>query len=555
MKDYNTLFDELEKKVLVSNGSSNFENMNLLMSNIEVPVEICSTFDSSNIKIDNARNELFNCLKRIILEVPNENSMTFNDIELNALKIQINKMMNGKISSSISNSFNSIYFILYLHQTNEIFIFKRFGFNKYLDNIVLECILKIFNAKSFKFVTDVFDKAYGEQLNNYLGCTDETDVSKGTNIYSLKWFLNDFIRIENYDGLEKKIKDFEQKVLDYFSVYELKKLKDKTKFNFKRIVLNRLINFDYSKLTADIMELPENTKERIRSANLSNDDFNYIKNQYLFKNFYSTFLSDNDYSESFCTAEWLYSSIKQAKSIDLTIIGMGYIKCLEQLIFEILKKNGNAINKKKTIGEMAFLFSDNKDYFGDIDYVSKVFIIEKIHEYTKIRNGYFHKDNIKLWSKIDLIRNKTYELLFLLLGSIRVNETIDNMLHITEINLVNDFYKLSEFVDYYSGVPYLIEYTNEIKKWYIGLPDSKTIYFDNGIVKYSGVYFKPLRIFNDEIDNVSFFDTSKMPSKIFIGKLTIGKTPGETCPVAHKLIFEEGKFVGPSIIESANLDY
>lgn len=554
MNNYEMLFDELEKKVLISNGSSNFEGINLIMSNIDVPVEICSTFDTSNIKIDIARLELFKCLKKIILELPNKSSMSFNDIELNALKTQINKMTNGRISSSISNSFNNIYFILYLHQTNEIFIFKRFGLNKNLDNIVLECILRIFNAKSYKYVSDVFDKAYGEQFN-YLGCTDESDVSKGTNIYSLKWFLNDFIRIENYDGLEKKIKDFEQKVLDYFSVYELKKLKDKTKFNFKRIVLNRLINFDYSKLTTDIMELPENTKERIRSANLSNDDFNIIKQQYLFKNFYSTFLSDNDFSESFCTAEWLYSSIKHAKSIDLTIIGMGYIKCVEQLIFEILKKNGKSINKRKTIREMAFLFSDNKDFFGDIDYVSKVYIIEKIHEYGIIRNGYFHKDNIKLWNKIDLIRNKTYELLFLFLGSIRVNETIDNMLHITDINLVNDFYKLSEFVDYYSGVPYLLEYSNDNKKWYIGLPDSKVSYLENGLAKYSGLYFKPMGIFNDETDNVSFLDNSKMPSKIYLGKLIIGKTPNESHPDVHKLIFDDGKFVGPSIIESANLDY
>lgn len=47
-------------------------------------------------------------------------------------------------------------------------------------------------------------------------------------------------------------------------------------------------------------------------------------------------LGNHDYAESLITAEWLINSMEKAKAIDLTVIGMGYLKAVELLLFDLI---------------------------------------------------------------------------------------------------------------------------------------------------------------------------------------------------------------------------
>lgn len=58
---------------------------------------------------------------------------------------------------------------------------------------------------------------------------------------------------------------------------------------------------------------------------------------------YQVMLGDHHFSESLITAEWLYDSMKKAQAIDLTVIGMGYFKAVERVLFELI-----CLHKMKT---------------------------------------------------------------------------------------------------------------------------------------------------------------------------------------------------------------
>ena len=108
--------------------------------------------------------------------------------------------------------------------------------------------------------------------------------------------------------------------------------------------------------------------------------------------------------------------MKGAKAIDLTVIGMGYFKAVEQLIFDLicLQKNKGLLIRKDssrkdlppsielkdqyiiekavdvTLGSMANFIKDNKEilFRSDIDKYTKKFIIEAVFSYRDLRNGF-----------------------------------------------------------------------------------------------------------------------------------------------------------------------
>lgn len=162
-------------------------------------------------------------------------------------------------------------------------------------------------------------------------------------------------------------------------------------------------------------------------------------------------IGDTNFAKSFVSSEWYYNL--QAKTnckLEQTAIVAGYFKSIEQLLFEVIKMASKdrrititPMHKFKEEGEGRYIqlnaetenrvdammksllnclrFSGNrmispsiKVGFNIIDY------IDKYRE--RCRNGYFHKDNIYDWEEIKMIRNKTYQVLFLILGSLNIPE-------------------------------------------------------------------------------------------------------------------------------------
>ena len=96
-----------------------------------------------------------------------------------------------------------------------------------------------------------------------------------------------------------------------------------------------------------------------------------------------------------------------------------------------------------TIGAMANFYKDNLNMLrGELNWHTRKYVCETIFEYGDLRNGYFHKDNIHDWKKIDTIRDATFSIIFLLLGSHSLSEQNSSKLGMPQRNEYSDYAKL-----------------------------------------------------------------------------------------------------------------
>ena len=270
--------------------------------------------------------------------------------------------------------------------------------------------------------------------------------------------------------------------------------------------------------------------------------------------------------------------MRDAAAIDLTVIGMGFLKSVEQLIYAIIVLHKNAgltikaknskdyieINTKNieaesidtTIGSMANFFKINlknpeqpQVLREDLPYSVRKYIIEAMFTFKDIRNGYFHKQNIHDWAVIDTIRSTTYNLIFLLLGSASLRETDKTELGFPQENFFSDLYRLCEYINYHAGDIFYLCFDETHECIAIAHRDNAA-YPVNGIYyHYSGVYFAPP-------GQSTAIKLPYMPKQIYLGSLGI-----QDCeevkfePRKVVKIYSEGKFVGPSIWEESGSHY
>ena len=122
-------------------------------------------------------------------------------------------------------------------------------------------------------------------------------------------------------------------------------------------------------------------------------EFNKMRQQFIERKHFLLMLGNHDFAESFITAEWLRDSMKKAQAIDLTVIGIGYFKTVEQLLYEILDlSNCDGLKVESNLGAMAHVFKDNIENTTlirpDLTFKTRKFIKEMIFEYADLRNSY-----------------------------------------------------------------------------------------------------------------------------------------------------------------------
>ena len=176
-----------------------------------------------------------------------------------------------------------------------------------------------------KLIYLVKDYAYLQIINHN---EDETDPGRGHNIYSLKWFISQHFGSDTWNTFEKENDAFLKGVREYIGYYCIKALTPRANVDFKKVVENILLTFPYRKL------LPETLPSKF-PAEMKEVDYRIIESRFK-KSLYTVMLSNSDYAESLITAEWLYSSMKTAKAIDLTTIAISYFKAVEQLLFALI---------------------------------------------------------------------------------------------------------------------------------------------------------------------------------------------------------------------------
>lgn len=221
-------------------------------------------------------------------------------------------------------------------------------------------------------------------------------------------------------------------ITEMCSPHNLAKLKEELENDIK--------NLDYGRIKKEISdELKNNDKFK----DLNSRNFQLIENVFLNYKNYEVLLGNSDFAESLATSEWLYKKYFAFGELDNTYIVAGYLKSIEQLLWDIIFiiGKGRQIGSKKitisesnlneidrTLGSLQYFLNsyENDRFFLDAFMNSKHFVMQFLNEiidYWRIqyRNGYFHKDNLSDKTKIEAIREKTFFLYFLILGSIKLD--------------------------------------------------------------------------------------------------------------------------------------
>lgn len=373
-------------------------------------------------------------------------------------------------------------------------------------------------------------------------------------VFSLKTLFDRYFNDSEFATFHRYFSNYTKFVNKYLGFTVVKNLTPVAQSNFSKIVKYRLEHFDYKKL----LTIEMNGKILIEPS------YNEIATEFIKNNKYLILLGSQDFAESLITAEWMYDSMKEAQAIDLTIIGMGYLKAVEQLIYSIVllhKNEGRNIKSNQrgilnvclddehidnnsidsSIGSLANFCKNNLDIFsGKVHFQAKKYVTETIFAFKDIRNGYFHKHNIHDWSKIDEIRNVTYYLAFLLLGAAELTDKDKATLGFPNCDFISDKYKLCEYINYHDDDAFVLCYDNEKEIIAIAHRDLKAKPINNLFTQYSGAYFS-------EIGSHTIIDIfTDMPNEIYLCRIDFELSDGvQFNPTKVKKIFAYGKFVGP----------
>lgn len=466
---------------------------------------------------------------------------------------------------------SKIYFLIHDEKKDELLVFKELeecpGWKiKGREPEKIQSLMDEIKVKTCKYVYMVHDYAYLQMIGHN---EDNNDPGRGYNLYGIKWFWENYFGEDEYQNFICALNEYKKQVNEYIGYAYIKTLGNAALINFRKITEYEITveNYDalLSKSQRDISG---------RTLSLLESDYKKIRKQFFDEQVMLVLIGKHDFAESLITAEWLYSSMKQAKAIDLTVIGTGYFKAVEQILYELIclhKDEGRKIKKNKskdmvplteanilkkdfldtTLGSMANFYKDNIDILRSDIGKARDYVRETIFAYAKVRNSYFHKHNIHDWNKIDEIRSATFQLLFLLLGAQQLSDVERKALGQVDTSLYDDYYKLCEYVNFHSNELFFIN-LGGADAFAIAVSDMYIETDTNDYIKYSGVYFKELGK-----DGRKFkFNKENLPKVIYTGKFVFAKTEMVGVePVKRMKIYENGKFVGNSIVDEDKFSY
>ena len=253
------------------------------------------------------------------------------------------------------------------------------------------------------------------------------------------FFFEEFIeKLFGYDEKMKflqSMKDFKAEVHQVrgYRITELCSSANRVKL--KKSLLTELKEFDYKTVKEEKNTVLKGAKNYVE---LSDTDFLHIYERFQTNELYKLLLGDMDFAKSFLTSEWLYKKYFTLSELDNTFIVAGYLKSVEQMLWDIVlilgkgrtiqntlisDENLNLLNK--TLGSLEHFFEDraNLDLFRDVFGNNKGFVVKYLKSQIDLwrinyRNGYFHKRKLNERSTVENIRKETVYLYMIILGSI-----------------------------------------------------------------------------------------------------------------------------------------
>ena len=260
-------------------------------------------------------------------------------------------------------------------------------------------------------------------------------VLKEANIHSKCFFLLEDYVISRFGvnvwyELHASLKQIERKVKNYQWFGLINFYNRLTQDDFIEKVKLTLATFDYE---TRLTKMP-NPIER--------HDFSIMKRNFI-SGRYNLLLGDEDFCRSFITSEWLFENLNNNDLLEKTFIITGYIKSIEQLLAYVIKKTADTNSQilvqsggglvtvdvtteefyKATLGNMMYYlkhYENRKIYSTEITREAIKKMVSIIREWiNNERNGYFHKDNIQSVERVAEIREKTFDLYFLVLSTMK----------------------------------------------------------------------------------------------------------------------------------------
>ena len=407
-------------------------------------------------------------------------------------------------------------------------------------------IIEKTGISTFKDVYILHDYAYLQ----FVGHNEDTsDPSRGCNAYSFTWLFDTYFGSDEYIQFKEALKSYREKVDAYLGYTAMRSLNSAALVNFKKVTERSITAFEYKQILTRPIPNPKNNRSYYINGP---EELKKLSRQFFDHKVYMTLLGTRDFAESIITAEWLLDSMKKAHAVDLTVIGTGYFKAAEQLLFDLVRLEDPTFSKDSTLGDYATFYKNNEFAMlrNDVHWSTRKYTIESIYAYAKLRNGYFHKDNIRDITIIKNIRTATFILFFLLLGCSNLSSASLKQLGTPDASEFDDFTKLCEYVDFHLGEIFCVETGEGVEHW---LTADTTL--RPRFAKYKGTKCACL---SDPISKASYvITTGNMPVRVWAGRLNI--IPAKTIQfdgwVKEYLVFENGKFVGPSIVDEEGFNY
>jgi hypothetical protein len=440
----------------------------------------------------------------------------------------------------------------------------------------LRAAIEDLQSVEYKYISLVDEFAYCEQFDYN---DDESDVSRGTHVYSLGYFFEQFFGLEECYAFKEFASRFTIDVKNYLGYTVAKNLIPNALFSFKKVVETSLRNYPFAQKVAR-----ENSEDGITEEQIA-----VIEQQFFDKNYYKVVIGKMDFAESFITAEWLYDTMKTTGKIDLTAVAMGYFKAIEQLLYNLIilhtneKRTIQKLNSRKNrkfpwkielnddninngrvdkmLNSLIGFLHDNKDLFrSEIGEKTRDYIIKELNKIKTLRNGYFHKDNLHEWEKVDEARLNTYVVFYLVFGAYEFSTQDMIKLNIPAVSQETDYDKLCKYMNYNNQEIYYVGSNTSIFYSAVGQPDRYIEYDEYGDAKYSGAYVNKLIGVKAEKVILDIEDISALQKEVLKldpedQHLTIYEGNMTPCPRGMefsgpvKVIFDKGKFVGNGIEE------
>lgn len=433
-----------------------------------------------------------------------------------------------------------------------------YSFHDHFSTVNTPLLLEAWAVNHFEVIVWNDNRSIVQSFNQH-----QCDELKGkVRFITFQEFFCLFFSEETYSLFTEKIKDAIHtanrivgfQTIPQLTLSNLSELKKKSATDIKSI--------DYQSLKMSPLSNSKTNKEII--FHFKQFEYQTMLNNFIDNKYYLALLGKQEFARCFITSEYLYSIFKMDYPFDYTSVAAGYFKTVEQLIYHLvrltlddnpqdlwIKKNRKTqglsrsdirdnphfkndkhppkqVRFKKdldkyfdiSLGSLCNFLCDNKDAWTISS--SSVETTRKILSYysQNCRNEHFHKENIFSPNDIEVIRNNTLLVCFLVLGAYCVPQK-ETTLGIIDSSFENLYRRLKEIPK--SQDQFWISFDGETYFNTIRLIDQPhPIYDSTGSLQESQIEFIIVDSF-DTFSREEFYKTLPNKEKLIINSNNIPK--------------------------------